>query len=168
MNPSPDTRLAELSAEQQLNAEHPPEHPALRADWQLKQELGQLPPAVLPPALRARIIAQTTGKARRRLPPSWLGLAAAVVFALGLLWFLPLDQTGPDRGPIQADISTTDLEQLQLALTALDDSARLTGRIAGRELSAPFATPVIQLDELPLAPGLRRWIQPPRSNTADS
>ncbi|MGY6553591.1 MAG: hypothetical protein ACXIUM_03615 [Wenzhouxiangella sp.] len=168
MNPSPDTRLAELSAEQSLNAEHPPKHPALQADWQLKQELRQLPPAVLPPALRARIIAQTADKARRRLPPRWLGLAAALTLALGLVWLLPLDQAGPEQGRIQADISTSDLEQLQLALAALDDSARLTGRIAGRELSAPFATPVIQLDELPLAPGLLRWMQPPRNNTADS
>ena len=167
MNPSPDTRLAELSAESSLSKEQPPKHPDLRADWHLKHELGQLPTPHLPPALRARIMAQTTQKHRHRVPPHWLGLAAAVVLALGLVWFQQIDQHDAESGQIQVAITETDLQQLQQVLATLDESARRTGRIAGRELGAPFSTPLIQLDELPLVPTLRRWTQPLNSSASD-
>ena len=168
MNPSPDARLAELSAETNLGAEHPPTHPELRADWHLKQELGQLPTPDLPPALRARIMAQTTHKHRRRAPPHWLGLAAALVLALGLVWFQQIDRHDAESGQIPVAITETDLRELQLALATLDESARQTGRIAGRELGAPFSSPLIQLDELPLVPRLRHWTQPLNRTASDN
>ncbi len=167
MNPSPDDRLVELSAEHSLGARQPPKHPELHADWHLKQELGQLPTPDLPPAWRARVLAQTTHKHRRRLPLHWLGLAAALLLALGLVWFQQLDRNSAENGQILIAITETDLQQLQLALAALDDSARRTSRIAGRELSAPFSSPLIQLDELPLAPTLRRWTEPLKSTASD-
>ena len=168
MNPSPDARLAELSAENSLSKDQPPKRPELRADWYLKQELGQLPTPHLSPALRASVMAQTTQKHRRRVPPQWLGLAAALVLALGLVWHQQMDRHDAESDQMQAAITETDLHQLQLALATLDDSARRTRRIAGRELGAPFSTPLIQLDELPLLPTLRRWTQPLNRTESES
>ena len=158
MNNSPDAFKA-LAAEKDLaNSTAPPEKADLTADWQLKHELRQFETPVLPAKLRARVLEQTS---RRRRPAWWVGLAAAIILALGVGL---IHQTSEQTNESLA-ISDSDLQQLKLALATLDDSARRTGNIAGRELAANLTMPNVNLDQLPYGQALRQWTQPPKPET---
>lgn len=152
MNRSPDMSRTEREAEERLEAtDRPPADAELGADWRLRQELRGLGAPALPPALRARIVRATARPAR---PAWWLGVAATIVLglAVGLIW----QSTGPE--PQTPRVSDADIRELRLALATLEDSARRTSNITGRELAAGLVLP--DLGELPYAPQILPWISP--------
>lgn len=158
MNRSPDMSRAELAAEEQVTAaECQLDNPDLAADRALRHELRSLGAPSMPPALRSRVMSAAH---RPHQPAWWIGLAAAVV--VGLAVALIIEPTARDtRPPAVAD---ADLHDLQLALAGLELGARRAGSVTGRELAQTFATTRIDLDEVPYANQLGRWIQPQTSN----
>jgi hypothetical protein len=159
MNSSPESLFKDLLAEQTLaDSSVQPDQAELFADWQLRRELGQLGAQTLPVRLRATVLAQTS---RRRHPIWSVGLAAAIVLALGVGLF---HQTSEPTNDSLA-ISDSDLHQLQLALATLDQSARHTGQLATRQLAANLRPPDFSLDQLPYGRTLLLWTQPPKPET---
>jgi len=153
MNTSPDSMFRQLAAEQKLaDSMRPPKDPELAADWRLRQELRELNSPNLPARLRQQVLAQTR---RGRRPAWWMGLAAAITLALAV--GLIHQSTQQTADPIV--ISDRDLQQLQLALSTLEHSARRTGDIAGRELAANLTWPNLGLEQAPYGPALRHWFQ---------
>lgn len=152
MHKSPDMSHSERAAEERIGApDRPTADAGLSADWQLRQELRGLGAPSLPWALRSRILGAT---ARPAQSARWLAAAAVIVLALavGLIW----QPTGPE--PQTPRVTDADIRQLQLALTTLEDSARRTSRITGRELAAGLVLP--DFGRLPYAPRILPWISP--------
>lgn len=152
MNKSPDMSHSERAAEERLGAsDRPPGDAELGADWRLRQELRDLDDPALSPSLRSRVLRATAQPAR---PAWWLGVAATIVLgvAVGLVW----QPFGSD--PQAPRVSDADIRELHLALATLEDSARRTSNITGRELATSLVLP--DLDKLPYAPQLLPWISP--------
>jgi hypothetical protein len=155
MNMSLESYRSELTEEERITASGcRPTNPQLAADWDLRQALRDIQAPPLPPRLRTRVL-QTT----RRPGPSawWTGLAAAVVLGLGTMVILqsPESTIEPHR------VSEADLQNLQLALSTLEYTARRTRAITGRELAASLALPDLNLNDLLHVPQLRQWMQAP-------
>jgi hypothetical protein len=157
MKPAPDPFFIQLAEERRLeSAASRPNDPELAADWQLRQELQQLDPPALPDAFKRRLARQTGW---RHQPPGWLGLAAAIVLALGVGLFHKAEQPAQET----AAISEYDLAQLQLALATLHRGLQRSGQVASRELGTSLAQADLSLEPLPHIDTLRRWIQPAES-----
>ena len=155
MNMSLESHSLELTEEKRISAsEGRPTNPQLAADWDLRQALRDIQAPPLPPVLRSRVLL-----AARRPRPSawWMGLAAAVVLGLGTMVIVqsPESTIQPHR------VSEADLQNLQIALSTLEYTARRTRAITGRELSASLALPGLNLNDLLHVPQLRKWMQAP-------
>ncbi len=158
MNRSPDPTRAELEAEERLiAAERLPDDHELAADWALGRELRGLDVPPLPPGLRSRVMNATH---HRQRPAWWLGLAAAVMLGLAVVLIIePFDPPGESTTVAEAE-----LHDLQLALASLELGARRAGSAARSELSRSLFNTRIDLDELPYASQIGRWVQPHTSN----
>lgn len=158
MNRSPETTRTELEAEERLvQAGRRPADPDLAADWDLRETLRGLNQPTLPPALRTRVLRATRN---REQPARWLGLAAAIALALALAVVL-----GPDASrPPAAAVSDAELQELRVALATLEQSARRTSAVAGRELASTLTIPDMRLDALPYATHFRQAIEPDTSS----
>jgi len=158
MNRLPEPSRAELNAEDRLTITgHRPQDPELAADWDLRCELRRLNTPPLPADLRSRVM-NATHTPRHRAP--WWGLAAAVVLGLAVALIIePFDQPGGTT-----TVAESDLEELKLALDSLELGARRAGSAAGSQLSRGLTMTRIDLDEVPYANRLGRWIQPQSSH----
>ena len=158
MNNSPDPRFQERAAEDTLtDAISPPLDAELAADWRLQQELRGLDTPTLPAGLRRKVLARTR---RPRRPSWWMGVAAAIplALALGLLYQAGQETQSP------AVVSKTDMQELQLALAALDRSTRQTTTVTGRRLANSLHWPEVDVRELPYGTTLQHWL-PLRPNS---
>ncbi|MBY6204349.1 hypothetical protein [Halomonas denitrificans] len=129
----------------------PPQDRDLAADWALRRELAELgPDHGLPTALR-RAVLRHAAVHPRRSTRRWPGLPVAL--AAGLAGVLVLVAALRPGGPEPSPVSTTNAEQLQLALVTLDRTSRRALALAGRGVREHLDRPEdflrIELQELP-------------------
>jgi len=152
---SPEAMARVLAFEARIQSdEHPIADRELAADREFRRQLASIQPPTLRPTLRRQVMAHA---AHRRLPMSWMALAAAVVMSLLVVLAL---QSVDEPATIEAhQLTANDWAQLHLALETLDASGRRVAQATEREVRPHLKRPEIQITSMPDSETVWSWFR---------